>query len=236
MDKNFINNSIIQRLISEGKDLSLNELKKTYRRLCKETHPDITKKDSSDFQQLQSEYEIAKKSLQQIKDYYKAMQLNQGNQSNKIDIIISREQIKKKFYDSLHHYTVAGLHFTRLRRKPSLKARNSTILKQVFYWGNLYDPEFCAIFKEYNKIHFRSFYNRKQEERYYTGKKLFVQGLRHMFDLLKTSTNGTYKTTVRYFHDSLYVLGHAGHNSSTVALIKFLYWVIKELEKIKNNY
>lgn len=222
------NNSVIIRLIREGRDISEVELKKVYRQLCKETHPDLTKSDGLEFQNLQQEYELARKCLKELRQAIKSRKKDS-------QIIITYEQIEKKFFESLKYYTISGLHSAKLRRKPELKVRNSAILKEVLYWANLYDPDFYNLFLEYNRVYFRVFKDVKKEQKFYLGRKLFLQGLRHFFDYYENRLQGTYNTTLRCFHDSFSILRFTSADHPTLVIMKFIQWLIAKLDMLSKG-
>lgn len=217
-----ISNSIIKRMVAE-KDMSEKSLKKIYRRLCKITHPDLKNVNSDEFVLLQNEYEEAKKYLNQLKVYFSSYGINP---------MLSREEIKKQFYLSLKHYTIAGLHCVRIRIKPEIRRRNALILKEVLFWAKLYNSEFIPIFLKYNRAYFRRFNQWKKRNLFMLAQRQFQRGLRFCFDYVTGGNTRTFHTTVSYLKDAIYNLQFADHDSITVSLLDFAQWLLNDVQTI----
>lgn len=215
-------NSLVQAMVMQGR-LSLRELKRVYRKKCKETHPDVSEQDSRAFQQLQEEYQEAARLLLEIGDTFSALE-TKGKNSWQLDI-------RAAFYSSLQRYTASGMHSHRVRLKPELKVRNTKILEEVFYWGSLYDSEFPAVFRNYNQVYYQRFKEWKKNEQLVKARKIFLMGLRNATDYSRNRTEGSKRTAVSLLQDALYILERTENTPFSGPLAAFARWLLDDVQK-----
>ena len=221
------NNTIVKRLIAEG-ELSQSHLKKVYRELCKHAHPDLKNRDSVEFIQIQEEYEQAKKHLCEIKKIF--------NKSEDSHPFLSVNDIRKQFYQSLYHYTAAGMHSVRVRIKPEIRKRNTTLLQQVLYWAKFYNPAFIDIFLKYNKAYFRRFHNWQKKDKFVKAQRLFLRGLRDCFDYERNGNIRTYRASQSFLEDAVSNLKLANQDSLSLSLLEYAEWMMQELKTLHTYY
>jgi hypothetical protein len=214
-------NIFIRQMIAVG-DISSEQLKKLYRKLVKETHPDANKmrRDGRAFQCIQAAYEEAAASLETVKEMY----LSSGK------VIYDSEGLRRIFYDSLQHYTAAGLHSFKVRLKPELQARNKLIVKDVLFWSSFYDPLFTNIFLEYNKVYFRRFSEWKKEKAFIKARRFFLRGLQSCFDYEKRGTAAAFRTANSYINDTIFLLQLDSETPHSCAILDFADWLKKDLK------
>jgi hypothetical protein len=214
MFEEYSKNKITNRLISSGV-FSKQELKKIYREFCKNTHPDLTGKNSDEFLEIQNEYEEAKQQLNEILKY--------TSENKKIN---PREMV----YKLLYNYNLSGLHTSKIRNKPALQERNLTILKELIFWASIYDPSFVKIFVEYNQKHIKDFNGWKEEEIFKKGRDSFIEGFCYFLEYQSNGKTGTAKVAATYLNESLFEIELITFSSLRQSIINFSMWLLKELE------
>jgi len=213
--ENISNNKIIKRLIEKGKFSEL-ELKKVYRELCKQTHPDITGKNSQEFIEIQNDYKIAKKYLTSL------LSSNYNVNEFKPRIML---------YKCLYNYNLYGLNSSKIRRMPELKSRNLSLTKELIFWANIYDQDFLKIFIEYNKKHIKDFNGWKEEEIFKKGRDYFIKGFNFFLEYQSNGNLGTKKVCLTYLQESTFELTLISKSTLRQSIANFANWLINELDK-----
>ena len=234
-------NSIIRKLISGG-EISESELKRIYRNLCKETHPDLCGGEKDKFLKLQADYKEAITYIESLKQNYKDhenVSLFQFYYKKEADNL-NHENINPRlaFYDSLYRYTASGLHSARIRIKPELRERNISIISEVINWARFYDPVFIKLFIEYNKNHLRRFNEWLIEKKFVQAKNLFLKGLANFFTFQQQGLPGAQRTSQSYIEDAIYNLEQLNLTPPQQAVLNFCFWLKDELQlpAINNKY
>ena len=213
-------NRIIEKLINGGV-LSSTLLKHHYRELCKATHPDLNHAGNEDFLRLQQEYREAREFLAKHKHdfphlekqaFYKAL------------------DPRVEFYNTLHYYTVCGLHSVRIRHKKELKDRNLKIIREVLLWARWYDRDFIPIFVAYNKPFLRSPAQGEVEKRLAKARRFFLNGLNWFFKYEIQGIEAASRTAGSYLADAIDELKCLDHRVYKQSLLQFAQWARQELE------
>lgn len=174
-------NDIVEKFLTKN-TFSKEDFFKLYRILCKNTHPDLTGKDGSDFIRVQELYEQMKTmgaadsvTLTSRFDPFKVIRESGFTVPQNPDSSVKAD--RAALYISLHRYVSLGLHSYKLRSKSLLKERNRTVIRTVLYWGNRYDRRFVPLFVDYNKNKFEQVIINENLKHELKGKRLFVEGL-----------------------------------------------------------
>jgi hypothetical protein len=202
------------------------EFKRIYKLLCKNTHPDLTGKDGSDFIFLQEIY-------RRIKDREHRLSVGASESFDPYKIIYESgygkvRDSRSALYLSLYRYVSSGLHTYKIRSKDILRERNSLIIRTVLYWAGIYDIKFVQIFIDYNqKIldHIRASSTLRQGVK---GKRLFLDGLDWFFKYQDTGRESSGKISRDKLTASIYTLRIFGFDDAPI--IPFSEWLLGELE------
>jgi hypothetical protein len=222
IEKIIQSNSIVKRLIVEG-DLSPENLKRVYRRLCKITHPDLQKQDSIEFIQLKDEYEEAKEIFEDLKAYL----IQKGNTS-----LLEEDDVRRMFYAGLRHYMAAGLYSLRMRIRPEMKKRNELILREVLYWAKLYKPTFIKVFLEYNKAYLKRYVDWQRRDNLAKAQKVFLFGFRDILSYEENRSPRALKASRSYFLDCVSILESTPPTPAGLAVHQFAMWFLDELDSL----
>lgn len=215
-------NSIVKRLIAEG-DISLVQLKRIYRRLCKMTHPDLKKEDGAGFIRLKEEYEEALAHIDALKMHLSGYAEGSG---------LGEADIRRMFYDALRHYLAAGLSSARMRIKTDVKARNELILREVVYWANLYKPSFIPVFLDYNKTYLRRFTEWDRRDNLGQAQKLLVRALYNTTDYESSKSPQALRAVRSYLSDCFEYLEILAPSVAVKALRAIAAWFSGEIEAL----
>ncbi|MFP4364681.1 MAG: J domain-containing protein [Spirochaetia bacterium] len=214
-------NRIISKLLS-GQPFSDNDIKRVFRELCKQTHPDLTGGDSAPFLKLQADYNDAIA-------FYQSKHKDELIKANvrKID----PKQIRVDFYESLRRYTAAGMHSNRIRLRQSLRDRNVSIAKGVLDTARFYDPAFIPVFLRYNKTYLQKFQSWQKSVKIRKGKWLFQTGFQWFLDYERNGAPGVLRTACSFLDDAIDILSQCAANEYHLATVGFAQWTREEIEK-----
>lgn len=219
-------NTLLQRLVTRGA-ISADELKRIYHELCKVTHPDLSKNDHSLFQKLQQEYEEAKQALEHVQDFFRILQPQEGGLAAET---VRIDTLRKGLYDSLEHYTAAGLHSNRIRLNPVLKLRNRLLIQDVLYWAKLYAPEFVTIFIDYNKLFIQDYASWKANELLKRGRRFLLRGFHSCFDFEKNNLKRSFQLACSWLKDAIDIFRLASHSAMARSHLALAVWLLTDLE------
>ena len=214
-------NRLLAELLVSGEELSETELKRVYRRLCKLTHPDLTGKDGREFTRVNEEYQEARKYISR---------LDKSFGPGRAKLPRGRLDPGLALFVSLLYYTTSGLHSTRVRLKPALKARNRLVIERVVRWAEIYDPEFIPVFIAYNKSWLIRFTDRETRIRLRRAKRLFLSGLNFFFDYKIRGYGVARKVCVSYLKEASFEFLGIDREQVRGAFIDFIRWLLKEMD------
>ena len=120
-------------VLSRKNDLSIDSLKKLYRKLVLQTHPDITKGTSERFVKLQKEYSEALQFIIQNQNDYHKVYIQK-------DTPDKRTQLLKMLY----------VYSIRFYSAKFYGKESEFIMKKLIHLANSYDPEVGSTFADYN--------------------------------------------------------------------------------------
>lgn len=172
----------IQRFLSVPRR-SEAEIIRAYRRLCKETHPDLSGGSGELFVAVQQAFREALARLDARAgspegfDPYEVIR-NEGYP----------EQLPPRecFLISLMRYSALGLYSYRVRRNPELQKRNTRVVRSVAYWARAYDRELLPVFQAFDETQLRPLSSTAEMQRYYRARRVLLDGL-HAFSQYQRS-------------------------------------------------
>jgi len=220
MSRDLNTNRLISELLFTGSELTESELKRVYRGLCKKTHPDLTGKDGSEFSKVHEEYQDAKRYISRLDRFFGP---------GKAKLPKGRLDPGQALFISLLHYTASGLHSTRVRLKPALKARNRHVIERVIRWAEIYDPSFIPVFIAYNKSWLIRFTDRETRIRLKRAKQLFIKGLNFFFDYKLRGNAVAEKLCLSYLKEACFEFLSLDHKQVRESFIDFSRWLLKEI-------
>ncbi|MDA3901094.1 MAG: hypothetical protein PF637_11325 [Spirochaetes bacterium] len=198
-------------------------VRRAYRLLSKQTHPDITGKGADDFIRLREEYEQALEGIESLAGYFTAVSRSQT--------VPDERYCRLMFYLSLKRYITVGLFSVKLRIRESVQRRNRIILEDVVKRAQQYDPSFVSVFLNYNRNHLRRFsiwYNSKHNK---NGRIYFIKGISFFLEYQLRGGCELYNIAYSYLEDSLYELSDCEGNSVETAMHDFARWLFDELKQ-----
>lgn len=157
---------------------SENEVVRAYRRLCKDTHPDLTGLSSDAFVAVQQALAEALARLQRREAI--------GVAFNPYTIIRDSGYPaglppRACFLIALMRYTSLGLYSFRIRRSTQLQRRNAEVVRAVRYWAAQYDGELLALFETFDETQLRPLASTAEMQRYHRARRLLLDGLHTFF-------------------------------------------------------
>jgi hypothetical protein len=189
----------------------------------------LTGKDSYDFNHLQKEYSEARQYLDILKERFEnAREIRRKMGPAAAQVLTGSP--RKALMLALHHYTAAGLHSVKVRRRENLRERNIAILQEVIFHASIYDPAFIPFFIEYNRSYLRSYESWRSEQQFTKGRKLFLSGLNRFLDYQKMGNPGSARSATAYINEALQELSQVTRNSYQQSIIQFAGWILKELD------
>ena len=188
-------NPLISRMLDENA-FSEKELKRFYRELCKETHPDTGKGSHEDFILLQKEMDEAGVFLKNF--------LSGNSASNKNITGTLADNPRTEFFRHLFRYTMKGLHSMKTRLKPGLKDANAAIILDVLSAAHRYDLEFYYALKDYQQpiIFTLSPENSETLKMFDSAKRQFLAGLNWFFDYQMNGEEKEKRIALSFFTDA----------------------------------
>ncbi|MCF7948086.1 MAG: hypothetical protein K9L57_06235 [Spirochaetaceae bacterium] len=94
-------------------------------------------------------------------------------------------------YVGLQAFFSSGMYNYRIRAMHGLKRRNTTILRTIFHWSRLYDPDFAALFSAYSRHPLQSLSTTQQIKNFSYAKRLFLDGITGFFNYQHSGRSGT---------------------------------------------
>ena len=186
------NNNLLKEFI-QGGEISLQALKKLYRKLSLTAHPDVTEDDGAGFIMLNREYTEILNSFEELAGIVSGAR-------NK-NIHYSYNDLRRDFYDSLHYYVALGLHSPRVRMRADLQNRNQTLIDRIIQYAKKYDPDFIAPFNRFNEVSFHSFSGSRLERMHKKIKQKFLLGLSNAINSVQLENEASGRTALSYFKD-----------------------------------
>ncbi|MBN1798465.1 MAG: hypothetical protein JW822_07800 [Spirochaetales bacterium] len=215
---------LIEKLLTTGK-FSERELKRIYKILCKNTHPDLTGKDHASFIKVQDVYQDA------------LTRFSTDTPVNKADFDPYKVIYDTGFsgtlspraclYICLYRYNAHDLYSFKIRTKASLQERNMLIMRSVLYWAARYDQDFIKIFVDLNTNIFRDIKTIKTIRQYSMARRLFIQGMDLFFQYQEKGRPSSKKVAEEKLFRSIQLL-YAIDNQDN-PMVPLAEWLIGEL-------
>lgn len=220
---------IIDRIIKTGEYTDA-DLKKLYRMLSKQTHPDINGGSTEEFKKMCMVISEAQKRLEGS-DSIAAGTGSFDPVRVFADAGYNGPYVARPcLYKALHRYYHLDIHTYRIRANPKLLQRNELVVKTILYWGRLYDPDFCQIFTTYHQTNVFFSIASKQPGKYSQVKNLFYAGFMN-FLYYQSGKYSEFK--MKYSRELL----HSARNTLTAQVspshpfLCIIDWLVNELEK-----
>jgi len=172
---------LLRSLLSQN-SYSLRELDHFYRLLSKRCHPDATGGTGEEFIELRQVYEQETASKQEPFDPRQLVR------EAGFDL---RLPPRGCLYVGLQAFFSSGMYNYRIRAMHGLKRRNTTILRTIFHWSRLYDPDFAALFSAYSRHPLQSLSTTQQIKNFSYAKRLFLDGITGFFNYQHSGRSGT---------------------------------------------
>jgi hypothetical protein len=215
---------LIDKLLTTGK-FSEDDLKRIYKVLCKNTHPDLTGKDHARFLKVQEVYQDA---LSKCK---------KGGRKPKTDFDPYKVIYDTGFsgtltpraclYLCLHRYNSHELYSFKIRSNPSLRERNTSIMKSILYWAGIYDPAFIEIFINLNTNVIRDIKTIKTIRQYSHARRLLIQGMDLFFQYQEKNRSSSKKIAEEKLSRAIQLLmATCGEDNPMIPLAE---WLLQEL-------
>lgn len=226
-------NRILKELI-KSRNFSEKEAKRVFRKLSKLTHPDITKKNSSeDFINLKMELEEALAVIKNptlVENILKSEDSFLFDEENEVNLRVN-------LYRWLEIYISLGIYSQKIRLKKELKERNEKIISSIINLSKLYDEEFAELFEEFNSNYFQPFDEWFEERELRNARKLLINGIRKFLDYENTGNLLTLRTATSYFNDAYYEYSLKSKSEYHKSTLRMISWFLKELSKppLKNQ-
>ena len=212
------------RLLAEfikGGELSRDALKKAYRKLCMEAHPDLNSNANYDFLSLQKDYEEMLGSFEDLTNHLVSLR------SRVLKYTFT--DLKKDFYSTLKEYIAFGLYSPRVKIRPELAERNEKIVSKLIFLANRYDPTFIEPFNLFNSISIHSFQSQRIERMNKKLKNTFLNGVFLVLDYMYFKDERHKRAALSYLKDIKYM--PVPDNKLGKAIWELSEWFRKELEK-----
>ncbi len=216
----FQKNLLLAEFIKGG-ELSREALKRAYRKMCLEAHPDLNSNANYDFVSLQKDYEEMLDSFEDLTNHLISIR------SRTLKYTFS--DLKKDFYSTLKEYIVFGLYSPRVKIRPDLKERNEKIVRKLIYLASRYDPSFIEPFNMFNSISIHSFQSQRIERMNKKLKSTFLHGVHLVIDHMRMNEERTKRAALSYLKDIKYM--PVPENQLGKSIWELSEWFIKELDK-----
>ena len=203
---------LLRSLLSQN-SYSLRELDHFYRLLSKRCHPDATGGTGEEFIELRQVYEQETARLlvggqtaapQPPPQQHHASDQQGSHQQGppKPEPFDPQQLVREAGFDlrlpprgclyvGLQAFFSSGMYNYRIRAMHGLKRRNTTILRTIFHWSRLYDPDFAALFSAYSRHPLQSLSTTQQIKNFSYAKRLFLDGITGFFNYQHSGRSGT---------------------------------------------
>jgi len=203
---------LLRSLLSQN-SYSLRELDHFYRLLSKRCHPDATGGTGEEFIELRQVYEQETARLlvggqtaapQPPPQQHHASDQQGSHQQGppKPEPFDPQQLVREAGFDlrlpprgclyvGLQAFFSSGMYNYRIRAMHGLKRRNTTILRTIFHWSRLYDPDFAALFSTYSRHPLQSLSSTQQIKNFSYAKRLFLDGITGFFNYQHSGRSGT---------------------------------------------
>ena len=210
---------------------SWEELTKTYKKACRETHPDLGGNHES-FLKIQEEYQQAL----QIIDYKEKQQLrNEKALQNELEELLieggypSTVDLRSNFYFLFDLYYRFSLYDLTIRSSTPLQSRNGRVLKTLLLFGAKYDAEFGERFVNFHENRMINFSTTPQARTWSSCKNDFWTGWQYFFRFQAEGRAASKRVSIYYWEETLRRLERAKIDNT--ALENMTIWFLNELEK-----
>ena len=212
---------IVEKILSTH-TATREELEYVYRALCKNTHPDLTGKDGSEFIRLQQVFRYVREAGASSHDPNPARVARETGYAGPLTP-------RAGLFSCLERYVQLGLHSPRVRMRVLLKPYSLRVLHAVEYWGGMYDPAFPIVFSRFNARRFERLATRADVKNYLYGRRLFADGLRWFLEYQGFGRESCRDIARERLRRSVGVYRFARMADNPV--IPFAEWLLRELEK-----
>src|SRR6056297_1253930 len=210
---------LLRSLLSQN-SYSLRELDHFYRLLSKRCHPDATGGTGEEFIELRQVYEQETASKQEPFDPRQLVR------EAGFDL---RLPPRGCLYVGLQAFFSSGMYNYRIRAMYGLKRRNTTILRTIFHWRRLYNPDFAALFSAYSRHPLQSLSTTQQIKNFSYAKRLFLDGITGFFNYQHSGRSGTAAVSRDKFAWCSYTIGRVIKIDHPMAALAE--WFSAELDK-----
>ena len=215
------------------------ELDHFFRVLSKRLHPDLAGGDGSRFIRLRELYERAKRDLRArtiaMRTGENTHENNSASQPFDPYFIVEEAGFSRDLeargclYLSLRRFYSLGLHNYRIRSMKGLKSRNAKVMRSIFHWSYVYDPEFPPIFAAYTRRHLQFLSTTWEVKNYNYARRLYSDGISGFFNYQYSGRRGTAEVAADKFSLAEKILLRCvGEEHPLVSLSK---WFAAELRK-----
>jgi hypothetical protein len=174
MEKTAFTGDPIEKLLSTGR-FSEYDLKRIYKVLCMSTHPDVTGKDHAHFIRVQEVYHDA---LSKCKTDTRAAFTRFDPYKVIYDTGFSGTlSVRACLYICLYRYNTHDLYSFKIRANPSLRERNTLIMRSILYWASVYNQDFIPLFIKLNTNVIRNIKTIGTIRQYSLARRLLIRGM-----------------------------------------------------------
>ena len=212
---------IVEKILSTH-SATREELEYVYRALCKNTHPDLTGKDGSEFIRLQHVF-------RHVRDAEVTSHAPDPTRVVRDTGYGGPLTPRAGLFSSLERYVQLGLNSPRVRMRVLLRPYTLRVLHAVEYWGGLYDPSFLVVFARFNARRFERLTTRAEVKNYLYGRRLFADGLRWFLEYQSFGRMSCRDIACDKFRRAIGVFRFA--RMADTPVIPFAEWFLLELEK-----
>jgi hypothetical protein len=208
----------------------LRHVERLYRDLVKRTHPDRSHDDGELFRYVREQFA-------RYREDWKAERrrelVTRGFDSHAVlrDLGLS-EMLgpRPALLAALYRFRALGLASWKVRSRPSLRRRNTLVIKAVVAWGYRYDTEFVRVFQEFLLRRGEFSPTDSTGPLYFLVRRMILKGL----DGLIRYQDGQYRATADIARDTIHyalrISCRYRRNPSFAAVHEFAEWVLRELE------
>jgi hypothetical protein len=218
-------NDVVEKLLTSG-SFTREDFFRLYRLLCKNTHPDLTGKDGSEFIRLQQVYEQVTQSMHSaasftFKPSFDPYRIIQESGYPK------PEHSRTALFISLQRYMGLGLHTHKIRSKALSKEPARQVIRTILYWANHYDNRFVKVFVDFNKNKFEQIQINEKLKNGLKGRRYFFNGLNWFLKYQETGRSSAAHIAREKLHMAIYLVKDYGENDTP--LVPFAEWLLEEL-------
>ena len=197
---------------------SESEIVRAYRKLCKDTHPDLTGLSSDAFVAVQEAFAEALARVQR-----RTEPAGKQRPFSVYDVI--RESgyptdlpPRACFLIALMRYTNLGLYSFRIRRHPGLQRRNAGVVRAVRYWAEQYDSSVMSLFDAFDETQLRSLASTAEMQRYHRARRMLLDGLHSFFQYQRSGRTTTGQVAADRLRYGIAVLEAVAPEDSSLGL------------------